>query len=103
MPTVWIKEDAKYTWTQRFVMGFLKRGPMPRHAAIIMDGNRRFASKNSIEKIQGHTRGFEKLTEVSFLSRYLLIIVFFIITTFADSRMVPGSWHNGSYGLCLQY
>lgn len=82
MPTVWIKEDAKYTWTQRFVMGFLKRGPMPRHAAIIMDGNRRFASKNSIEKIQGHTRGFEKLTEVSFFVMILVNYSFYYYNNF---------------------
>ncbi|XP_066595345.1 dehydrodolichyl diphosphate synthase complex subunit DHDDS isoform X2 [Prorops nasuta] len=28
-----------------------------------MDGNRRYANKNNVEKIEGHTRGFDKLAE----------------------------------------
>ena len=39
----------------------------PKHVAIIMDGNRRFARKSHIETGQGHAMGFEKLREVSLM------------------------------------
>lgn len=42
----------------------LKRGPLPRHVAFIMDGNRRFARhKNEPVKV-GHQEGFEALKRV---------------------------------------
>ena len=40
----------------------LKQGPVPRHLAFIMDGNRRFAEREISGDIQqGHTRGFDKV------------------------------------------
>ena len=42
----------------------LKSGPVPKHIAIIMDGNRRFAQKNSMDRAEGHLKGFDKLAEV---------------------------------------
>lgn len=41
----------------------LTSGPVPQHIAIIMDGNRRFAQKNSMERAEGHLKGFDKLAE----------------------------------------
>jgi ditrans,polycis-polyprenyl diphosphate synthase len=41
----------------------LRSGPVPRHIAIIMDGNRRFARQNHVVTIQGHAAGFDKLKE----------------------------------------
>ena len=42
----------------------MKTGPIPKHVAFIMDGNRRFAKKNSIDRSQGHMMGFDKLAQV---------------------------------------
>lgn len=39
-------------------------GPMPKHVAFIMDGNRRFARKQNMECLKGHMQGFNKLAEV---------------------------------------
>lgn len=41
----------------------VKSGAIPKHIAIIMDGNRRFARKNHMETGHGHALGFEKLRE----------------------------------------
>ena len=42
----------------------LKRGTVPKHVSIIMDGNRRFAWSQDMEKEVGHKHGKEKLKEV---------------------------------------
>lgn len=39
-------------------------GPMPKHIAFIMDGNRRYAKKCQVEQQEGHSQGFNKLAEV---------------------------------------
>ena len=60
----WILEKPiSYTWWQRLLLRILKCGQVPKHVAFIMDGNRRFAKENRIEKIEGHIQGFEKLAE----------------------------------------
>jgi ditrans,polycis-polyprenyl diphosphate synthase len=58
----WIREDER-TWIQKFCGNVLKQGPIPKHVGFIMDGNRRYAKKADVTKIEGHTRGFEKLAE----------------------------------------
>ena len=39
-------------------------GPTPKHVAIVMDGNRRFAESRSIHRARGHEHGADKLVEV---------------------------------------
>ncbi|CAH1798900.1 unnamed protein product [Owenia fusiformis] len=51
------------TWYHRLCQRVLKAGPVPRHVAFIMDGNRRFAKKQHIERAEGHVKGFDKLAE----------------------------------------
>lgn len=45
---------------------------IPRHIAIIMDGNRRFAKRGGLNTSDGHSKGFDKLAEA--LKVYLFII-----------------------------
>ncbi len=37
------------------------KGPTPKHIAIIMDGNRRWARRNRVAEIEGHRKGVEAL------------------------------------------
>ena len=56
--------DLKLPWHQQLIASILKVGVIPDHVAFIMDGNRRFAKKSMIDKIDGHSLGFDKLGEV---------------------------------------
>lgn len=47
-------------------------GPMPKHVAFIMDGNRRFARKKNMECLKGHMQGFNKLAEVRLFCKFVL-------------------------------
>lgn len=47
----------------------VREGPIPRHIAIIMDGNRRFALDMGVEKKAGHRVGKEKVRQVMRWSR----------------------------------
>ncbi|KAF3428535.1 hypothetical protein E2986_06528 [Frieseomelitta varia] len=58
----WIRDNA-LNWFQRLAIRILRTGHIPKHVAFIMDGNRRYASKTGIEKIEGHTKGFDKFAE----------------------------------------
>lgn len=58
----WIKESS-YSWLQKLCINVIKSGEVPKHVAFIMDGNRRFAKKANVKKIEGHVKGFDKLAE----------------------------------------
>jgi len=53
----------KLRWYERLASRIIKNGPIPRHVAFIMDGNRRYAKKTHIDNKQAHNLGYEKLTE----------------------------------------
>lgn len=46
-----------------FCIKVVKTGRIPKHIAFIMDGNRRYAKKNSVDNSAGHYKGFDKLSE----------------------------------------
>ncbi|TPX10555.1 uncharacterized protein E0L32_008441 [Thyridium curvatum] len=49
---------------RELIIGALSQGPIPRHVAFEMDGNRRYARSHKIETIEGHHLGFEALARV---------------------------------------
>lgn len=61
---------------------------VPRHVAIIMDGNRRYAKKNNMPTLQGHWHGAEALIEVVSAAQHLGIQ---ILTVFGFSTE---NWHR---------
>jgi len=67
----WVKEEYKFSLLERFSANVLRCGRMPKHVAFIMDGNRRFARQNKVDKIQGHSQGFERLADSLQWCRYL--------------------------------
>ncbi|XP_065162614.1 dehydrodolichyl diphosphate synthase complex subunit DHDDS-like [Atheta coriaria] len=58
----WLLQNT-LSWYHKFCIRVLKSGPIPKHIAIIMDGNRRYAKKETLPTTMGHIKGFEKLTE----------------------------------------
>jgi undecaprenyl pyrophosphate synthase len=46
---------------RRLVQLFLYAGPIPKHVAFIMDGNRRFAERQGMERLDGHRQGYKKV------------------------------------------
>lgn len=58
-PAEWLLKSAR-----EVLIGTLQQGPIPKHVAFEMDGNRRFAKNHKIEAIEGHHLGFEALARV---------------------------------------
>lgn len=77
----WIR-DHTLSWLQRLSLAVLRGGPIPHHVAIIMDGNRRFAVKSNMRKVEGHSKGFDKLSEVL---QWCLDIGIYEVTVYAFS------------------
>ena len=76
---------------------------LPKHIAIIMDGNGRWANRRSLERIKGHTRGMESVKGIVKACRELGIQV---LTLYAFSLE---NWHRpkieirGLFKLLKQY
>ncbi|EKM58408.1 uncharacterized protein PHACADRAFT_140311 [Phanerochaete carnosa HHB-10118-sp] len=49
---------------QDALLAILSAGPIPRHVAFIMDGNRRYARRQHRVVAEGHAQGFETLSQV---------------------------------------
>lgn len=73
----WIRE-SKLNWIQRLAIRIVKTGHIPKHVSFIMDGNRRYARKNNVGKVEGHSKGYEKpflFLHLSLRLSYCLIII----------------------------
>jgi tritrans,polycis-undecaprenyl-diphosphate synthase [geranylgeranyl-diphosphate specific] len=68
--------------TERRLLHLVTSAPVPRHLAIIMDGNRRYAKDNGLLVHDGHVQGKEKLEE---LLNWCLEVGVRILTVYALS------------------
>ncbi|GLJ27261.1 hypothetical protein SUGI_0534940 [Cryptomeria japonica] len=53
--------NSIYQIFRRFVIWIVSAGSVPNHVAIIMDGNRRYATKRNAKKLKGHEFGYNSL------------------------------------------
>jgi ditrans,polycis-polyprenyl diphosphate synthase len=53
-----------YAAATAVLLYILSLGPIPRHVAFVMDGNRRYARRLAKPTVQGHTDGFTSLRRV---------------------------------------
>ena len=49
---------------QKCLLTVLAAGPVPKHIAFVMDGNRRYARSRNKKVQQGHVAGFDALYQV---------------------------------------
>lgn len=61
--TTSLRKLATHIWMTLLscIIGILQAGPVPKHIAFIMDGNRRFAKKQGLHSISGHQQGYLKV------------------------------------------
>ncbi|MBE3571255.1 MAG: di-trans,poly-cis-decaprenylcistransferase, partial [Bacillales bacterium] len=52
-------------------MEIVKKGPIPSHIAIIMDGNGRWARKRALPRIAGHHEGMKTVRKITRLANRL--------------------------------
>ncbi len=46
------------------IKSVIKSGNIPKHIAIIMDGNGRWAKKRKLPRVRGHQKGIETVREI---------------------------------------
>ncbi|GMT05146.1 hypothetical protein PENTCL1PPCAC_27320, partial [Pristionchus entomophagus] len=57
--------NAEKQWWHPMAIRLLSKGPMPKHIAFVMDGNRRYARSNALGSVvRGHECGFKQLTKI---------------------------------------
>jgi ditrans,polycis-polyprenyl diphosphate synthase len=64
----WLLASPPAEWAlnqlRDLLIGALRQGPIPKHVAFVMDGNRRFAKNHRMETVEGHNLGFEALARI---------------------------------------
>jgi undecaprenyl diphosphate synthase len=76
-----MKDSEK--WSEETLFGMLDSQNLPKHVAIIMDGNGRWAAQKNLPRIAGHRRGIQSVREIVTFSRKLGIET---LTLFAFSN-----------------
>ncbi|PTX58613.1 undecaprenyl diphosphate synthase [Melghirimyces profundicolus] len=59
------KEEARQTEEGRERIASLQKAPLPRHVAIIMDGNGRWAKKRGLPRVAGHRAGMKTVRRIT--------------------------------------
>lgn len=74
--------------TEKTLLSLLDREHLPKHVAIIMDGNGRWAANQHLPRIAGHRKGIQSVREIITFSRELEIET---LTLYAFSNE---NWHR---------
>jgi len=74
--------STAYATYERQLLKEVRTSPVPRHIAVIMDGNRRFAEQFGLVIAEGHRQGRERLEE---LLEWCLEVGVRVLTVFAFS------------------
>lgn len=53
-----------FAWLTALLIFIVSLGPIPKHVAFVMDGNRRYARGKGRQVRDGHSEGFESLKRV---------------------------------------
>ena len=78
-----LKLIGAYKIYEKWLERVIRKGKIPSHIAIIMDGNRRWAAKKGLEPWLGHRAGAEKVEEVVkwCLNLGVKVITLFVLST----------------------
>jgi undecaprenyl diphosphate synthase len=66
-----IDNGRKQLLSEEELLSCVRSGPLPRHVAIIMDGNGRWAEQRCLPRVAGHREGIHSVREVLSLCREL--------------------------------
>lgn len=56
--------DMVYSFYEQYLLKQIRGKPLPKHVAIIPDGNRRWARERGLSPLEGHEYGYKKMREV---------------------------------------
>ena len=80
-------------WLVYWFLDILATGPMPRHIAFVMDGNRRYARRLGKQGKEGHPDGFQNLLWVGIYCRQGPRTLMF-------ARLGPRALPTATYPMC---
>ncbi len=95
-------KNSKYLESDA-LMAVLKVKPLPRHVAVIMDGNGRWAQKHHLPRIAGHRQGVEALREIIKVTSELDIEYLTLYAFSTENWKRPQTEVNGLMSLLVEY
>ena len=94
---------------RKAIIAVLRHGPVPQHIAFIMDGNRRFATKQGLKRIHGHQQGYLKVSwsaisnAISMENPHIEQEPMNTVAALGRSAMEPGLGCEGHHRICVQH